>query len=153
MDYGIDEIFEMLNIKNEKNIQQKGIEEGKKIEYMSILFRPVETQDIWENCAKIITSKDKEVVSKYYYELLHWLENANWPGYDIIFEYIKKIREIDLYKIYGFCIKEADKEQKNEWLNNLISLLEKKDMYNYLTSEEKTIINKYKIEKGKKYEY
>lgn len=30
MDYGIDEIFEMLNIKNEKNIQQKGIKEGKK---------------------------------------------------------------------------------------------------------------------------
>ena len=153
MDYGIDEIFEMLNIKNEKNIQQKGIKEGKKIEYMSILFRPVETQDIWENCAKIITSKDKEVVSKYYYELLHWLENANWPGYNIVIEYMKKISKLELYKIYGVCIKEAQRERKIEWLNNLISLLEKNDMYNYLTSEEKTIINKYKIEKGKKYEY
>ena len=40
------------------------------------------------------------------------------------------------------CIKEADKEQKNEWLNNLISLLKEKDLYNYLTEDEKRIINK-----------
>lgn len=71
-----------------------------------------------------------------------WLENEQWPGYDIIFEYIKKIPGIDLYKTYGICIKEADKEQKNEWLNNLISLLKEKDLYNYLTEDEKRIINK-----------
>jgi hypothetical protein len=125
-----------------KIFKKSGIEEGKKIEYMSILFRPIETKEIWENCAKIIVSQSKEKTSRYHYELLHWLENKQWPGYDIIFEYIKKIPETDLYKTYGFCIKEADKEQKNEWLNNLISLLKEKNLYNYLTEDEKRIINK-----------
>ena len=46
-----------------KIFKKSGIEEGKKIEYMSILFRPLETKEIWENCAKIIVSQTKEKTS------------------------------------------------------------------------------------------
>lgn len=75
-----------------KIFKKSGIEEGKKIEYMSILFRPLETKEIWENCAKIIVSQTKEKTSRYHYELLHWLENKQWPGYDIILNILKNTR-------------------------------------------------------------
>ena len=49
MSIGINELFEMLNWNNDEDIQKKGIEEGMKIKYISILIQPIEDKSIWEN--------------------------------------------------------------------------------------------------------
>lgn len=65
----------------------------KKIEYMSILFRPIETKEIWENCAKIIVSQSKEETSRYHYELLHWLKMHNDQDMILFLNILKKYQK------------------------------------------------------------
>ena len=126
-----------------KRYRKNGIEEGKKIEYLSILFRPIENKDIWENCAKIIVSKPKKQISKYYYNELCWLENSKWPGYNVILNHLKKVPTADISGMYGVCIHKAEKDNNEEWINNLMDLLENNDLYGLLTKKEQEIINKY----------
>ena len=53
-------LFEMLDINNDISIQQKGLEEGKKVKYLSVFMQTIESKNVWENCAKIIVSKSAE---------------------------------------------------------------------------------------------
>ena len=66
-------LFEMLDINNDISIQQKGIEEGKKVKYLSVFMQPIESKNVWENCAKIIVSKSDEELDKYMFFLMEWL--------------------------------------------------------------------------------
>ena len=59
----IDEILEMLSTDNPKEIQEKGIELGKQVETLDCFIMPYyegESEKLWENCAKIITSQPIE---------------------------------------------------------------------------------------------
>ena len=53
----IDTIFKMLSWNSSEKEQLRGIDEAKKIEYLSVLFQPIEDKSVWENCAKVISSK------------------------------------------------------------------------------------------------
>ena len=50
----IDTIFKMLSWNSSEKEQLRGIDEAKKIEYLSVLFQPIEDKSVWENCAKVI---------------------------------------------------------------------------------------------------
>ena len=106
-----------------KIFKKNGIEEGKKIEYMSILFRPIETKEIWENCAKIIVNQSKEKTSRYHYELLHWLENKQWPGYVTIRDRLRKMNCDFIYNAYSGAISKAYRMQDWIWVYWLTELL------------------------------
>lgn len=137
---GIDEIFDMLNCNNDIEIQKKGIEEGKKIINFCILFQPIETQEIWENCAKIIATKSDKILMNHSSLLFKWLQDENYPGYDIILNRIKLI-PVDLMKLsYYYAIRDAIKYQNKKWLKNLSELLENKDLYDSLGKKYKKII-------------
>ena len=49
----IDTIFKMLSWNSSEKEQLRGIDEAKKIEYLSVLFQPIEDKSVWENCAKV----------------------------------------------------------------------------------------------------
>ena len=54
----IDTIFKMLSWNSSEKEQLRGIDEAKKIEYLSVLFQPIEDKSVWENCAKVIIQSD-----------------------------------------------------------------------------------------------
>lgn len=143
MSIGINELFEMLNWNNDEDIQKKGIEEGMKIKYISILIQPIEDKSIWENCAKIIVQKTDEMLEPYIFLLLEWLQDANWPGFDIIFNRIKSMPVNLVSNAYSYSIKQAVRQEDEMWLIYLARLAENKELYNSLTQEEKNIIDKY----------
>ena len=113
----INEVFEMLNWNNSEEIQQKGIEEASKIKYISILFQPVENKGIWENCARVIAQKSDEVLSTYMIMLFEWLKDANWPGFFVIYNRIKKMKPDNIYPDYSYCIAMAKKQNDESWLD------------------------------------
>lgn len=143
MSVGISELFEMLDWNSDEETQKKGIEEGSKIEYISIFMQPIENKGIWENCAKIIVQKSDENLRGYMIFLLEWLQDANWPGFDIIYNRIKimPVKLISFY--YARSIRKAAGIEDEMWLVYLASLSTNKELYESLSNKEKKIIDNY----------
>lgn len=143
MSVGISELFEMLDSNSDEETQKKGIEEGSKIEYISIFMQPIENKGIWENCAKIIVQKSDENLIGYMIFLLEWLQDANWPGFNIIYNRIKAmpVKLISFY--YARSIRKAAGIEDEMWLVYLASLSTNKELYESLSNKEKEIIDNY----------
>lgn len=141
----INTLFGMLDINNDISVQQKGIEEGKKVKYLSVFMQPIESKNVWENCAKIIVSKSDEELDKYVFFLMEWLQDENWPGFDIILNRLKTMPESMIVGDYGYFIKKAVKVDI-DWLERLSYLSENKKLYQMLPDDCKAILDQYKIE-------
>ena len=121
----IDQIFEMLSWNNDEEIQCKGIEEAKKIKYLSVLIQPLEDHTVWENCAKVLASKSDEALAPYLIPLFKWLRDMNWPGAYIIYDRLKTIPAKDIEMPFTISLSLAEKENDSLWKQALMDL--KKD--------------------------
>ena len=111
----IDTIFKMLSWNSSEKEQLRGIDEAKKIEYLSVLFQPIEDKSVWENCAKVISSKSDNELKKYMNNMFEWIKDMNWPGAFDIYARIKRMNgklhicnknstEISRYKLAGLFV-------------------------------------------------
>ncbi len=139
----IDEVFEMLDWSNDEEIQCKGIEEAGKIKYLSKLFRPVESKAIWENCAKVIASKDDRALAIYIGNMLGWLADANWPGFFIIYDRLKKMDANLINSSYDYYIDIAKKLKNEKWLEGMAGLIENPRLYEMLSEEHQRLMSEY----------
>lgn len=144
MSVEVDKLFEMLNWNNEEGIQKKGIEEGLKVKHLSIFMQPIEGKHLWENCAKIIEQKTDEELKDYLFLLFEWLQDANWPGFDIIYNRVKTMPASIISEPYSYSIKQAKKMQDENWLISLGELAINKEWYEILNEKEKNIIKNYR---------
>ena len=113
--FNIDEIFDMLSWNSDKNIQKKGIEEAKKIKHLSVLIQPMESKDIWENCAKVLAEKRNDELLPYTIELFKWLQDMNWPGAEIIYDRLKMFSFKAIEPQFDICLSLADKYGDISW--------------------------------------
>ena len=134
MAINIDKIFEMLSGKNNEKVQTKGIEEAKKIKHLSVLIMPIESKSIWENCAKVLISKNDEELKLYLFELFNWFQDMNWPGAYLIYDRLKCIPFHDLEFAYSFSLKQAKKTNDYPWVQALNDF--KKDQYLFSCSRK-----------------
>ena len=141
--FNISSIFMKLNWNNNQKIQEEGIKEGKKIKYLSVFFQP-EDKNIWENCARIIVSKSDIELKTYLFKLFEWLQDANWPGYNIILDRLKKMPFDFILSDYENAIDIAFKLGDEMWLYWLNQLIYNNDNYKILDSKYKKILNKNK---------
>ena len=125
----IDHIYEMLSCTNDIKTQQKGIEEAKKIKTLWVLILPIlptSSKDVWENCAKVLVSKTDKELSQYYYHLLTWLQDINWPGASIIYDRLSKVSD-DLFEInLSTCLKISKNNGDKPWQYALDALSEER---------------------------
>lgn len=117
---GIDRIFEMLSWNNPETIQERGIEEGKKVKSLSVFFQPIESKSIWENCAKILVSKSDDELKPYLLELFRWLQDMNWPGADLVYERLQSMPRHYIDIAYKISLQTADKTNDLCWKNVLV---------------------------------
>lgn len=143
MSVGINELFKMLNWNSDEETQKKGIEEGSKVKCFSIFIQPLEDKGVWENCAKIIAQKSDEDLRSYLIFLLEWLKDANWPGFDIMYNRIKAMPAKLVCGAYAYSIRKAAGIEDEMWLVYLASLCENKELYESLSNKEKEIIDKH----------
>ena len=121
MKYSIDELFEMISWNSTEEIQQVGIAEAKKYKYLSVFMRPIESKSVWENCAKIISSKTDSELERYLPELFQWLQDMNWPGADIIYTRLKSMSHDKIQLAYSLSVIKAQKLEDRVWLEVLKS--------------------------------
>lgn len=88
----IDYIMDLIDWNQSLNDQEKGIRLAKDIETINAFIQPCNkkhNKNVWENCAKILSDKTDEELSPYLVELLHWIQDLNWPGALIILDRLK----------------------------------------------------------------
>ena len=119
----IDTIFKMLSWNSSEKEQLRGIDEAKKIEYLSVLFQPIEDKSVWENCAKVISSKSDNELKKYMNNMFEWIKDMNWPGAFDIYARIKRMNV--------------------DWLDYLSGLIENPEVYKLLPEEYQKLMTKY----------
>lgn len=145
MKVDINELFEMLSWNSPEEIQRQGIEEGKKVKYLSVLFQPVEDKSVWENCAKIICERSDQELGSYLLEMFTWIQDMNWPGFFLIYNRLKEMRPERIEAAYSCSIKMALLTQDESWLYYLSGLIENQELYDLL-SQEHQILMKEKYE-------
>ena len=96
------------------------IEEAKKIKNLSVLFQPIESKSIWENCAKVLASKDDEKLSFYLLDLFKWLQDLNWPGADIIYERLLKMPKQHIETAHRISLSIAENSKDMVWEKALL---------------------------------
>ena len=120
MTMGTDEIFEMLSWNNNEKIQNQGIEEAKKIKNLSVLFQPIESKSIWENCEKVLVSKGNQELDFYLLPMFQWLQDMNWPGAELIYERLKRMPIEQLEIAYKISLSMAESTGDTVWKEVLI---------------------------------
>ena len=70
---------------------------------------------VWENCAKIFISKSDEELSPYYGALFEWLQDMNWPGAELIYDRLIKVKDPQLSNAYHLSIKIAKQSKDVIW--------------------------------------
>ena len=122
----IDELMDMLDWQQPMEIQINGITLAKHIKSINVFLQPHDSRhnkNVWVNCASILASKENDELRPYYFELLRWLQDMNWPGFDIIFERLKKIEnDKEFALIYEKTLSYATSLNDEAWIENLTDL-------------------------------
>lgn len=124
---GIDEIMDMLDENKPKEEQEKAYSIAKDIKCINVFLQPCHMEhnkNVWNNCARVLADRGDDELKPYLVELFRWLQDQNWPGFDIIKNRLKKYNH-DKYFFYvlseSIAIAKALKD--DVWLNNLRELV------------------------------
>ena len=137
--FDIDEIMTMLDWNNSEEVQNKGIELAGEIKSINVFLQPLHpgfNKNVWDNCAKILASKEDEILLPYTGQLLEWLQDLNWPGALIILDRLKSFAASDLF-IFSVreCVKTAVACNEQIWLDYLSELLDNESLKAKLSEE------------------
>lgn len=145
--HSIDKIMDMLDSGNPKAIQAKGIEYGLKIKSINVFLLPMNpghVKNVWENCARILASKEDELLLPYTPQLFEWLRDLNWPGALIILERLKKMSaSVNFIFNVESCIKQAVACDEQIWLDYLSELLDNEPLNEKLSEESLAVLRKH----------
>lgn len=142
----INDIMKKIDWNSSQEEKTKGIELAKKVQDLSYFLQPCTpkyNKNVWEGCAMIINEKTDEELEPYLEQLLEWLQDANWPGFDIIFNRMIIMNEELLVNKYIFCVDRAIKEKDYDWLNYLSRLITNENLYNLIPKEYKEILKEH----------
>ena len=118
----VERLFEMLSWNSPEEVQREGIAEAKNVQYLSIFFQPLEDKSVWENCANVISDKSDTELLPYLANMLEWLQDGNWPGYDTIFARLAQMPQDALAPMLASCADMAEHTQDEAWLASLAQL-------------------------------
>lgn len=112
----INQIFRMLSWDSDEETQAAGIREAENVEYLSVLFQPIESKSVWENCAKVIAGKPDDVLRHYTFRMFEWLQDMNWPGAQIIFDRLLKMPADRISFAFQYSMEKAQALDDAPWL-------------------------------------
>jgi len=145
MSIDVNQLFEML-ASDEEGIQKQGLEEAAKVKYLSIFILPSEGKGLWENCAKVLAGKTDEELKRYLIPMFDWLQDANWPGFDVIFERFRKMPAHYIVSDYRYVInrvQEEPKEDREMYLTYLSGLIRNHELLELLPPKQQRLMKKY----------
>lgn len=142
----INEIMSRLDWNSCEKDKKIGIKLARKIKEIEYFIQPCNqkyNKNVWEGCARVISERKDRELEPYTEKLLEWLQDKNWPGYDIIFDRMSIMDARILIKGYSNCVQKAMKKKNYEWMSYLSGLLQNKELYNLLLPEQRKILKEY----------
>lgn len=121
----IDQIMSMLDWNNPLEIQMKGIELARSLNRIDLFLQPISekyNKNVWDNCSKILCSKDDTELEPYLVPLLEWLQDLTWPGALAIKSRLKNYRGMLLTHVKDTCLKQALAENDLVWYDNMLHI-------------------------------
>lgn len=119
----IDYIMDLLDWNKSIADQISGIEMAKYVKNINVFLQPCNkdyNKNVWENCAKVLSSRSDDELSPYLVELLGWLKDLNWPGAFCIIDRLKKYACCESYNLaLNTCLKYAQALGDDVWASNL----------------------------------
>lgn len=126
-------------------IQEDAMEKLKEIDELKMiaLIRPL-SKSCWENAAKVLIKigypKNRSSIPG----LIEWMRDMNWPGVDVIWEYLKTIDAIVLVQFIEVAIVKAVGKDDISWIAGIKRLIEElgideslfscKEVYEFITN-------------------
>jgi hypothetical protein len=145
MSVDVNQLFDML-ASDDEDIQRQGLEEAAKVKYLSIFILPSEGKRLWENCAKVLARKADEELDPYLMQIFEWLQDANWPGFDEIYNRLRKIPAIKIVSDFSFIISYAKTRHeinREMWLTYLSGLIRNQELLELLPSDQQELMKEY----------
>lgn len=123
----IDYIMGLLDWNNSIEQQEQGVELAQNVKCINAFLQPhclCYGKNVWDNCAKILSTRSNEELSPYLIELMEWLQDLNWPGALCILERLKGMVSDPLFlHSYTICQKYAKALEDEVWESNLQILM------------------------------
>jgi len=87
----IDYILELFDWNKSEQEQKKGLELASSVKCLNAFLQPgfPYGKRVWKNCAKVVASKNDDILSYFIFDLFDWIEDLNWPGALIILDRLK----------------------------------------------------------------
>ena len=118
----IDRIFEMIADGADAETRRKGIEEGRKVRFLSVFCQPREGKRYWDGCAEILVGKTDAELKPYLFDLLEWLKDLTWPGADRVFDRLTQFFPEEIEQERHICMQMAEESGDEVWRRNLTAL-------------------------------
>ncbi len=135
-----EKIIEMMDWHQSDNIQFYAITKAMEDDDIEYWIQPGYYKYSWENCAKVVASKDDISLSNHLKKLLEWLKDINWPGALIILERLKRFNPALLKKDLENTIIIAYQQNEIEWLYSLAEFWDIQEIRSILDDPAKNIL-------------
>ena len=110
----IDYIMGLLDGSNPEDEQNKGLELAKDVKCINVFMQPKSPygKRVWENCAKVLSTKSDDELKIYFADLFMWLQDMTWPGAYIIYDRLLSASNEEIE--YAYKISAEDAKQTND---------------------------------------
>ncbi len=136
----IDYILELFDWNKSEQEQKKGLELASSVKCLNAFLQPgfPYGKRVWKNCAKVVASKNDDILSYFIFDLFDWIEDLNWPGALIILDRLKtfsgKMLLTGFMEKYNWAVS-LNAEEGLMLLDNLSELLDNKSLKEKLPTE------------------
>ena len=71
----------------------------------------------------VLSRLDDATLTRFLPDILHWFQDLNWPGVDVIEKRLKQMPEETVKTAVSAVIARAEREGDEEWVENLQTAL------------------------------
>lgn len=139
----IEEIMEGLDWNMPPYKQKKSIEMAKEINCIEVFIQPNTkffNKNVWEGCAKILINRCDEDLTPFLIPLLEWIQDENWPGFDLILNRLRHVEPAILIRPYSYCLIKAKEMDDIMWIYYLSLISMDTPLFDLLSNEQKEIV-------------
>ncbi len=139
----IEEIMEGLDWNMPPYKQKESIEMAKGISCIEVFIQPntkLFNKNVWEGCAKILIDRRDRDLTPFLIPLLEWVQDENWPGFDLILNRLRHVEPTILIRPYSYCLIKAKETDDIMWIYYLSLISRDTPLFDLLSNEQKEIV-------------
>ncbi len=127
----IDEILRLMDSRNPKEVQLKGIEEAKLVKTLSVFVQPkslLTGMETWANCAIVLYKKSDKELEPVLFGLFRWLKDSTVPGALTIAKRLSQFEPSEYFEtVLNMMINEAQTLKEDDWCHDIEEFVNRKD--------------------------